>query len=128
LLSRKERDLASAMRLYPQQYLILKDAMIRESARLGGLKKSHAKAMVKIGTYQLSFSARVGLLFILLRVPDSDKALRLWEFLLQHGWITNGDAPPVLAPPPALVPMDTSGAVVATGTAAAAPTATAAAK
>lgn len=52
LLSEKEKTLCSNLKLYPQQYLIIKDTFLRESLRLGHLKKSSARQLVKIGKIQ----------------------------------------------------------------------------
>ncbi len=49
LLSDKERDLASQLRIYPQQYLVIKDTLMRESLKHGHLKKAIARNLIKIG-------------------------------------------------------------------------------
>ena len=49
LLSQRERALCVSMKLYPQQYVIVKDTLIRESQRHGSLKKATARSIVKLG-------------------------------------------------------------------------------
>jgi hypothetical protein len=51
LLSDKERDLCSALRLYPEQYLVIKETMIREFLKSNMLNKAHITKIVKIGTH-----------------------------------------------------------------------------
>jgi transcriptional adapter 2-alpha len=48
LLSSVERDLCSALRLLPAHYLVIKDVLVRESFRLGYLRKDVARQLVKI--------------------------------------------------------------------------------
>lgn len=49
LLSEKEKALCSNVRLFPQQYLLIKETLIRESLRTGFLKKASARQLIKIG-------------------------------------------------------------------------------
>jgi len=51
-LSPAEKELCGALRLYPQQYMIIKEALIRESLVSGQstLSKGHVKKLVKLGT------------------------------------------------------------------------------
>ncbi len=51
LLSDKERDLCSALRLYPEQYLVIKETMIREFLKSNMLNKAHITKIIKIGEY-----------------------------------------------------------------------------
>jgi transcriptional adapter 2-alpha len=51
LLSDQERDLCSQVRLFPHQYMVIKDTLLRESLKAGGLTKQIARTLVKIGTH-----------------------------------------------------------------------------
>lgn len=66
LLSEKERHICSILRLYPRLYLNIKDTLIRECIRLGGLKRAQARAAVKI---------------------DVNKTSKLYDFFVAAGWI-----------------------------------------
>lgn len=66
LLSEKEREICSILRLYPRLYLTIKDTLIRECLRLGGLKRAQARAAVKI---------------------DVNKTSKLYDFFITAGWI-----------------------------------------
>lgn len=66
LLSEKERHICSILRLYPRLYLNIKDILIREYLRTGGLKRAQARAAVKI---------------------DVNKTSRLYDFFISAGWI-----------------------------------------
>lgn len=66
LLSEKERHICSILRLYPRLYLNIKDTLIREYLRTGGLKRAQARAAVKI---------------------DVNKTSRLYDFFISAGWI-----------------------------------------
>lgn len=66
LLSEKERQLCSILRLYPRLYLSIKDTLIREYLKLGGLKRAQARAAVKI---------------------DVNKTSKLYDFFVAAGWI-----------------------------------------
>lgn len=75
LLSEKERELCSSLRLFPQQYLVIKDTLIRESIRQGVLKKATARQLIKIGipcslcsTYHLKTSIKLGVYLTSLRI------------------------------------------------------------
>ena len=48
LLSAKEKELCSELRLLPKHYMVIKDTLIRESFRLGFLDKRCARQMLKI--------------------------------------------------------------------------------
>lgn len=66
LLSEKEKHICSILRLYPRLYLNIKDTLIREYLRTGGLKRAQARASVKI---------------------DVNKTSRLYDFFISAGWI-----------------------------------------
>lgn len=66
LLSKVELGLCQTLRITPHQYMIVKEIMIRESARLGGLRKKDAKAIVHL---------------------DSVKVFKIYDYLLACGWI-----------------------------------------
>lgn len=56
LLSEKEKVLCSTLRLYPQQYIVIKDTLIRESLKVGHLKKGIARQLIKIGKKNKMFN------------------------------------------------------------------------
>lgn len=66
MLSDKERHICSILRLYPRLYLSIKDTLIREYLKHGGLKRAQARAAVKI---------------------DVNKTSRLYDFFISAGWI-----------------------------------------
>jgi transcriptional adapter 2-alpha len=66
MLSEKEREICSILRLYPRLYITIKDTLIKESLRLGGLKRAQARASVKI---------------------DVNKTSKLYDFFITAGWI-----------------------------------------
>lgn len=66
LLSRTEITLCNALKITPHQYMIIKDVMVRESARTGCLRKKDAKAIVRL---------------------DSVKVFKIYDYLLACGWI-----------------------------------------
>lgn len=66
LLSRTEISLCAALKITPHQYLIVKDVMVRESARNGCLRKKDAKAIVRL---------------------DPTKVFKIYDYLLACGWI-----------------------------------------
>lgn len=66
MLSDKERQMCSILRLYPRLYLSIKDTLIREYLKYGGLKRAQARAAVKI---------------------DVNKTSRLYDFFVSAGWI-----------------------------------------
>jgi transcriptional adapter 2-alpha len=63
-LSDKEKQICSILRLYPRLYLSIKDTLIREYNKYGGLKR--ARAAVKI---------------------DVNKTSKLYDFFISAGWI-----------------------------------------
>jgi len=67
-LSLKERELCGALRIYPQQYLLIKETLIREALRHGGqMTKANARRLVEI---------------------DTARANRIYEFIEKSGWIS----------------------------------------
>ena len=68
LLSPKERELCSNIRLHPEQYMVIKDTLLRENMRLGHLKKSAARELIKI---------------------DLNKTSKLFDFFEASGWINS---------------------------------------
>lgn len=66
LLSDKEKHICSILRLYPRLYLSIKDALIREYLKSGGLRRAQARAAVKI---------------------DVNKTSKLYDFFISAGWI-----------------------------------------
>lgn len=66
LLSEKERHICSILRLLPRLYLNIKDVLIREYLKYGGLKRAQARAAIKI---------------------DVNKTSKLYDFFTSAGWI-----------------------------------------
>mmetsp|Transcript_45756 Transcript_45756/g.115175 ORF Transcript_45756/g.115175 Transcript_45756/m.115175 type:complete len:612 (-) Transcript_45756:42-1877(-) len=72
LLSPQEQKLCSAQRVFPQQYLIVKDTLLRENLRVGYLKKRSVRTMLNI---------------------DVNKSAKFFDFFEAQGWInTNKEA------------------------------------
>lgn len=69
LLSRTEHNLCKSLKISAHQYLIVKEVMVRESARLGFLRKKEAKALVRL---------------------DSTKVFKIHDYLQACGWIRSG--------------------------------------
>ncbi len=69
LLSRTELSLCASLKITVHQYMIVKEVMIRESARLGSLRKKEAKAMVRL---------------------DQTKVFKIYDYVLACGWIRSG--------------------------------------
>ena len=69
MLSPNERELCSMLRLLPMLYLSIKDQLLREQARLGYLKRAHARAIIKI---------------------DVNKTSKIYDFFVSTGWINPG--------------------------------------
>lgn len=79
LLTPPEQTLCSQLRILPKPYLVIKETLVREYARRGGkLRRREARDLVKI---------------------DVNKTARVWDFLVQAGYlkITNDSnvAPPL---------------------------------
>ncbi|KAH7889050.1 hypothetical protein F5I97DRAFT_1803806 [Phlebopus sp. FC_14] len=81
LLSPSEQTLCSQLRILPKPYLIIKETLVREYARRGGkLRRREARDLVKI---------------------DVNKTSRVWDFLVQAGFLKiTPDPQPSVAPPP----------------------------
>lgn len=66
-LTHKEREVCRNVRLVPQTYLELKDILIAENNKIGHLKLLTARRLLKI---------------------DVNKTRKLYDFLLQEGFVT----------------------------------------
>lgn len=67
LLTTAEQTLCSQLRILPKPYLIIKETLVREYARRGGkLRRREARDLVKI---------------------DVNKTSRVWDFLVQAGYL-----------------------------------------
>ncbi|CAK4072400.1 unnamed protein product [Aphanomyces euteiches] len=66
LLTPTEKDLCMKLQLLPRQYLVIKDALLRESFRLGHLDASDAQKIVKI---------------------DATKTGQIYDFFVHAGWV-----------------------------------------
>ena len=71
LMSKAELTLCEALKVTPHQYLIIKETLIRESVRLGSLKKKDARQIVRL---------------------DSTKVLKIYDYLHACGWIRSGSS------------------------------------
>ncbi|KAF4324358.1 hypothetical protein BBO99_00001879 [Phytophthora kernoviae] len=71
LLTPKEKELCSKLKLLPKHYLVIKDALIRECYRLGYLTKKMAKDSVQI---------------------DVNKTGHLYDFFVKCGWVKSESA------------------------------------
>ncbi|KAG6866415.1 hypothetical protein C0991_004700 [Blastosporella zonata] len=79
LLTSAEQTLCAALRLFPKNYLSIKELLVREYARRGGkLRRREARDLVKI---------------------DVNKTSRIWDFLVQAGFLKINNDP--IAPPAA---------------------------
>lgn len=66
LLSRTELNLCTALKITVHQYMIVKEVLVRECARVGHLRKKEAKQMVRL---------------------DHAKVFKIYDYLLSCGWI-----------------------------------------
>jgi len=66
LLSTSELTLCKNLKMCPQQLLILKEHLIRESAKAGFLRRKDVKDLIKY---------------------DAVKVLRVYDYLIACGWI-----------------------------------------
>jgi len=67
LLTPAEQTLCSQLRILPKPYLVVKETLVREYARRGGkLRRREARDLVKI---------------------DVNKTSRIWDFLVQAGFL-----------------------------------------
>lgn len=69
LLSRTEMCLCTSLKIAPHQYMIVKEVMVRENARMGCLRKKDAKAIIRL---------------------DSTKVFKIYDYILSCGWIRSG--------------------------------------
>jgi transcriptional adapter 2-alpha len=73
LLTPAEQALCSQLRILPKPYLVIKETLVREYARRGGkLRRREARELVKI---------------------DVNKTSRVWDFLVQAGYLRIPDTP-----------------------------------
>ena len=71
LLTPEEQTLCSQLRILPKPYLVIKETLVREYARRGGkLRRREARDLVKI---------------------DVNKTSRVWDFLVQAGFLKVGN-------------------------------------
>ena len=74
LLTPAEQTLCSQLRIFPKPYLVIKETLVREYARRGGkLRRREARDLVKI---------------------DVNKTSRVWDFLVQAGYLKITNDPP----------------------------------
>lgn len=66
MLSLKERELCSNLRITPKQYMAVKDTLLREAFKLGTLTKATAYKLVGLDMYKVG---------------------RLYDFFVDSGWI-----------------------------------------
>ncbi|KAG0380458.1 Transcriptional adapter ada2 [Mortierella sp. AD032] len=71
LLTTPEQALCSTLRIFPKSYMIIKEQLLKEHARLGGLKRRQARELIKI---------------------DVNKTGKIYDFFVEAGWIQNSDA------------------------------------
>ncbi|KAG1469804.1 hypothetical protein G6F56_003047 [Rhizopus delemar] len=66
LLTDEEKILCSTLRIMPRPYLVIKDTILKEYAKLGFLKRRQTRALIKI---------------------DVNKTSRIYDFFVESGWI-----------------------------------------
>lgn len=109
LLSDKEKELCSNLRyaslinlywiycydyrLYPHQYKLIKDTLLRESMKSGQLKKQVARQLVKIGK-EYTRSCR-----LLIQSIDVNKTSKIFDFFESNGWINKAVPTEEVLPP-----------------------------
>lgn len=77
LLTPAEQTLCSQLRILPKPYLVIKETLVREYARRGGkLRRREARDLVKI---------------------DVNKTSRVWDFLVQAGFLKIAQDPLIVA-------------------------------
>jgi transcriptional adapter 2-alpha len=77
LLTPAEQTLCSQLRILPKPYLVIKETLVREYARRGGkLRRREARDLVKV---------------------DVNKTSRVWDFLVQAGFLQIGTEPQPIA-------------------------------
>eukprot|EP01113_Clastostelium_recurvatum_P029973 TRINITY_DN3631_c0_g1_i3.p1 TRINITY_DN3631_c0_g1~~TRINITY_DN3631_c0_g1_i3.p1 ORF type:complete len:584 (+),score=187.76 TRINITY_DN3631_c0_g1_i3:68-1819(+) len=72
-LSTKEKALCSTLRLFPKQYLLIKETFINECQKNGTLLRQHARTLVKI---------------------DVNKTGKVFDFMEEAGWLNKPMAAP----------------------------------
>lgn len=78
LLTPAEQTLCSQLRILPKPYLVIKETLVREYARRGGkLRRREARDLVKV---------------------DVNKTSRVWDFLVQAGFLQIGTEPQLVPP------------------------------
>ncbi|ETW06462.1 hypothetical protein H310_02718 [Aphanomyces invadans] len=76
LLTPSEKELCLKMQLLPKQYLVIKEALVRESFRLGHLDPTAAQKIVKI---------------------DATKTGTIYDFFVHAGWVKKAAGPTLQA-------------------------------
>ncbi|KAL4267447.1 Transcriptional adapter 2 [Pleurotus pulmonarius] len=88
LLTPGEQTLCSSLRILPKPYLVIKETLVREYARRGGkLRRREARDLVKI---------------------DVNKTSRVWDFLVQTGFLKITAEPAAPAASAAQAPPDST--------------------
>ncbi|KAG1694994.1 hypothetical protein DVH05_020924 [Phytophthora capsici] len=77
LLTPKEKELCSKLKLLPKHYLVIKDALVRECYRLGYLTKKMAKETVQI---------------------DVNKTGQVYDFFVKCGWVKSENSTTTVSP------------------------------
>jgi transcriptional adapter 2-alpha len=80
LLTEEEQILCSTLRIMPRPYLVIKDTILKEYAKLGFLKRRQARSLIKI---------------------DVNKTSRIYDFFIESGWIKAFKDPSASTPAPA---------------------------
>ncbi|KAF0718671.1 hypothetical protein AaE_010592 [Aphanomyces astaci] len=88
LLTPTEKELCLKLQLLPKQYLVIKEALVRESFRLGHLNPTAAQKIVKIGTKLDKF--------------DATKTGVIYDFFVHAGWVKKDAAATLAAVDPPL--------------------------
>ncbi|KAK9807904.1 hypothetical protein WJX72_012486 [[Myrmecia] bisecta] len=79
-LSSKERELCASTRLLPPQYLLYKSILLRENERRGFLPRAEARSLFRL---------------------EPLRALRVYDLLVQHGWVKAAPDTTAALPQPA---------------------------
>jgi len=66
LLTEREQHLCSTLRILPKSYLAIKETLIREYTKAGGLKRRQARGLIKI---------------------DVNKTSKIYDFFVEMGWV-----------------------------------------
>lgn len=82
LLTEEEQVLCSTLRIMPRPYLVIKDTILKEYAKLGYMKRRQARSLIKI---------------------DVNKTSRIYDFFVESGWIKAFKDPASLPPAPTSV-------------------------